>query len=312
MKIHTIAALTDFSTEAEHALDRAALLGAKHQAQLILVYGAESPDPRFANPQARLEQRARQIARRHSITVTTREYEGSVAERALQAAASADLLVVDRRMEREWTRFWQGPTLAHCLRNSPCPVLVVQQSAETDYERMVIAVDGSRASQDLVRYAGDLQRSAAVDLYHAAAQPTPPSAANAQSGTASADSNGNNNNSSSNPLALYQDTLTRHGKSRRLRIKNAFDARRNRVDTHLGTRDMPRQLMVQQQRSGADLVVIGQLRTGFLASWTFSGIAERLLGQVACDVLVCANLPTPRDNATPTHRSAFPSGRLPA
>ena len=46
MKIHTIAALTDFSTEAEHALDRAALLGAKHQAQLILVYGAESPDPR--------------------------------------------------------------------------------------------------------------------------------------------------------------------------------------------------------------------------------------------------------------------------
>ena len=118
MKIHTIAALTDFSTEAEHALDRAALLGAKHQAQLILVYGAESPDPRFANPQARLEQRARQIARRHSITVTTREYEGSVAERALQAAASADLLVVDRRMEREWTRFWQGPTLAHCLRNS--------------------------------------------------------------------------------------------------------------------------------------------------------------------------------------------------
>ena len=65
MRLQTIVALTDFSTAAEHALDRAALLAAEHKARLHLLFGAEQPDPKFVDPQARLAQRARQLARRH-------------------------------------------------------------------------------------------------------------------------------------------------------------------------------------------------------------------------------------------------------
>ena len=128
MRIQNIAALTDFSTQAEQALDRAALLAREHQASLCLVYATDELDPRFENPQARLEQRARQLARRHEIHAYTREYDdvSGVAERALAAASGADLLVIDKRLERDWSRPWRGSTLSRCLRQSPCPVLVLR------------------------------------------------------------------------------------------------------------------------------------------------------------------------------------------
>ena len=40
MRLHTVVALTDFSTAAEHAVDRAAQLAAAHQARLHLLYAA--------------------------------------------------------------------------------------------------------------------------------------------------------------------------------------------------------------------------------------------------------------------------------
>ncbi|WP_313303079.1 universal stress protein [Diaphorobacter sp.] len=294
MKIQTIAALTDFSTHAEYALDRAALLAAKHQAQLILVYGNETPDPQFVSPQARLEQRARQLARRHQIDVKTRDWQpedgGSVAERALWAAVGADLLVISRRMERDWTRFWQGSTLAYCLRHSRCPVLVVQQRAPDNYERMMISVDGSRASQHLVQYAGHLLQSAQVDLYQAPTTEQPMLS-----------------ECDASTLALYKDVLPRPpANRRRLRVRDSFDARRNRVDMHLGTRDMARQLMVQQQRSHADLLVVGKLRSGWLERQTFLSQVQRLLGMVSCDVLVSTQPSRRRPQEPKARRSAFP------
>ncbi|MDR2335800.1 MAG: universal stress protein [Burkholderiaceae bacterium] len=277
MRIQTIAALTDFSTQAEQALDRAALLAAQHQAHLVLVYAAEELNPRFVNPQARLEQRARQLARRHEITVNTRDFDeiSDVADRALAAAAVADLLVMDRRMERAWSRPWRGSTLAHCLRMSPCPVLVVQQPVldvedlSAHYARMVVAVDGTGRSREVLQYAANLQTVAAVDLFQA------------EGGV-------------QQELEQYRDELQEEADDRRLRIKDAFDARRNRVDSHTGARDVTRQLMVQQQRSGADLIVIGTPRHHWMDRWALSARGARLAGLVSCDVLVCGQLPQDR------------------
>ena len=142
MRLQTIVALTDFSTAAEHALDRAALLAAEHKARLHLLFGAEQPDPKFVDPQARLEQRARQLARRHDLPVKALAYRGAgVVDEVLRAAVGADLLVLDKRAHQGVEQLWRGGTLSQILRRSPCPVLVVQRAAREAYAHVLLAVD---------------------------------------------------------------------------------------------------------------------------------------------------------------------------
>lgn len=292
MRIQTIAALTDFSTQAEQALDRAALLAAQHQAVLWLVYAADAQDPRFVSPQARLEQRARQLARRHAIDVVAREFDGweGVAERAMAVAGGADLLVLDRRMERQWNTPWRGAALTHCLRYSPCPVLVVQQPSAVDeaeksaYSRMLVAVDGTERAREVLRFAADLQNSTAVDLF----QSRDPGVSGVQE------------EQEFELLEQLRDELQQEtAEQRRLRIKDADDARRNRVDSQNGTRDVTRQIMVQQQRSGADLIVIGATRNHWMDRWVLGTRATRLSTMVSCDMLVCGQLPQERERPEP-------------
>ena len=209
MRLHTVVALTDFSTAAEHAVDRAAQLAAAHQARLHLLYVAQHHDPRFADPQARLEQRARQLGRRHGLPVTALHGAGQgVVADALQAAAQADLLVLDRRMQSGWHAWWRPCVLAQLLRRAPCPVLVVQQPAQGAYGHVLVALD-------------------------------------------------------------------------------------NRVDLRVGAQDLARQLVVQQERVGADLIVLGHRRRGLLTETLRGAVARRLLQGVRCDVLV-----VPHDGAS--------------
>ena len=97
MRLKTIVALTDFSAQAEQCLDRAALLARVHQAELRILYGAEVPSPKFSDPYARLEQRGRQLARRHGITAVAVSGSGDLLADALAQTRDADLLVLDRR-----------------------------------------------------------------------------------------------------------------------------------------------------------------------------------------------------------------------
>lgn len=266
MRLHTVVALTDFSTAAEHAVDRAAQLAAAHQARLHLLYAAQHHDPRFADPQARLEQRARQLGRRHGLPVTALHGAGQgVVADALQAAAQADLLVLDRRMQSGWHAWWRPCVLAQLLRRAPCPVLVVQQPAQGAYGHVLVALDAAPAVPALLRYAGALEGSARVELFHACPVRGPCDA-----------------------------TLAYRSQEQwRVRLSDAFEARRNRVDLRVDGQDLARQLVVQQERVGADLIVLGHRRRGLLTETLRGAVARRLLQGVRCDVLV-----VPHDGAS--------------
>ena len=260
MRLNTIVALTDFSLAAEHALERAALLAAAHGAQLRLLFAADTAVPMFDDPQARLVQRARQLSRRHGLPVQAMPLEpGS----ALCAAAQADLLVLDARMGRARQSLWRGSLLMQLLRRAPCPVLVVQEAPQAAYDHVLVDVDFSSASRALVRYAGGLQTAATMELFHGADRREPTVA-----------------------QAYHQDAR-RQARQRRVRLSDAFHARRNRVAMTTGTQDAVQQLVVQQQRTGADLLVLGHLPHGLLRNWWQGRRMRRLLGGVDCDVLVC-------------------------
>ena len=166
MRLKTVVAFTDFSAQAEQCLDRAALLARAHQAELRIVYGAEVPSPKFSDPFARLEQRGRQLARRHGITAVAVGGSGDLLGDALTQARDADLLVLDRRSHRAWPSFWRGSTVEQVIRRSTCPVLVVQQPAVDAYAQLLVAVDFSEVSRSLVRYASGLEAGAAMELFH--------------------------------------------------------------------------------------------------------------------------------------------------
>lgn len=266
MRMQSILTLTDFSSQAEHGLDRAAALAAAHGAQLRILYACETPPLQLSDPVARLEQRARQLGRRHGLPVTALHGAGQgVVADALQAAAQADLLVLDRRMQSGWHAWWRPCVLAQLLRRAPCPVLVVQQPAQGAYGHVLVALDAAPAVPALLRYAGALEGSARVELF----QPCP-------------------------VRGPCDATLAYRSQEQwRVRLSDAFEARRNRVDLRVGGQDLARQLVVQQERVGADLIVLGHRRRGLLTETLRGAVARRLLQGVRCDVLV-----VPHDGAS--------------
>lgn len=267
MRLQTILALTDFSAQAEHGLERAAMLAATHNARLRILYGAETPSPKFVDPFARLEQRARQLARRHGVQVVAVNGVGDPVEDTLTQAADADLLVLDRRMHRALHQFWVGSTVQQLMRRSPCPVLVVQQAPGGPYERVLVAVDYTATSKPLVRYAGALAVGSSMALFHAI------DSRSAEVSQAA--------------MQAYRQEVLPHVHNRMSRLKDSFDTRRNRVGTLTGQGDVARQMVVQQESMSADLVVVGQRRRAALMDLVAGSMARRLLGHAGCDVLVC-------------------------
>lgn len=265
MHLHTIVALTDFSPAAEQALERAALLAGAHGAQLRILFAADVPVPRFDDPQARLVQRARHLARRHDLPVQTVQIlSEDMAASVLRAAARADLLVLAAPVGQgpSWLP-WRASLALRLLRRSPCPVLLVQEAPQAvAYDHVLVDVDFSPASRALVRYAGALQATATMELFHGADRREPTVA------------------------QAYKQDARRQARQRRVRLSDAFHARRNRVAMTTGAQDAVQQLVVQQQRTGADLLAMDGLPRGVLRAWWQSRRLQRLMGSVDCDVLL--------------------------
>lgn len=271
MSIHSILALTDFSTMGEHALERAALLAAAHQATLRVMYFDDTPHPGIVDPDARLAQRARQLARRHQITVQSITRRAPGLESLLEQARRADLLVLDARRQWRWTRLWKSALADRLLRHGPCPVLVVQRAPERAYARVLVAVDFKPQSQALVRIACGLSPAPELQLFHAVSSAY---ASRMRSAQVAADA-----------LQAYRTEALRHAQHRILALHDSVDTRRTRVMSVVGDGDPARQTAVQQEAIGADLVVVGKRRGVPLLDLLLGSVAQRLLSWSSCDVL---------------------------
>lgn len=269
--IHTILALTDFSNQAERALDRAALLAAAHQARLRIVYASDTPPLQLADPYARLEQRARQLARRHSVQVTAVSGSGQRMADAMAEADRADLLVVHHTMHRG--PFWRRSALSRLLQRSPCPVLVVRQSAQADYEQVLVAVDFSATSRPQVRYASGFAPGAALEIFHAIDTGTEAWMRRVQADTST--------------VQAYRREVQAQAQDQMFQLSDSFDTRRNRVGTLIGRGCLARHLEVQQECVAADLIVVGQPRRTAWFDVLRGSVARKLLGLgLGCDLLL--------------------------
>lgn len=279
MRIQTILAITDFSSPAEQALDRAALLAARHQARLQLLHVAERQDAKFCDPQARLEQRARQLSRRHQLTAQALPASGGDLAALLAAAAQADLLVMDSRLHGRW----RWPTralglLARVLRASPCPVLVVQGAARAPYAHVLVHAAGDDEGGRLLHGAAAMHAGATVELFHVARPRRGLGLACGEAFARALRSRRQRAQQLAQPVAHT-----------RLRVSDAFETRRNRVGLATRGLDAARQLLVQQQGTRADLLVLAHAPRGALRDLLQASKPWRLLAgpePVDCDVLL--------------------------
>lgn len=273
MSIKSILAVTDFSTAAEHGLERAALIAARHQAKLRIIYGAEEPNLGLSDPFARLQQRGRQIARRHAITVAAVAHTGgNMLDDVLKHADCANLLVLDHRRHRRLQTFWRGTTLDQLMRCCPCPALIVKQVPCARYRRMLVAVDFTEASENLVRYASCFESESELELFHSLE-------AFNNAGLCS-------NTGTVEGMSAYRKAALKDTQGRSIRFSNSLDTRRNRVTSLAGGGEPARDIAVHQDFVRSDLVIVGKNRNSTVVDFLFGNVARRLINHVDSDVLI--------------------------
>lgn len=272
MTFDSILALTDFTTQSEHALDRAALLAGQHNAPLRLIHFAEEPHRFFSDPIARLSQRARQLTRRHGIRAVALERNPVTLDDVMQECHSASLLVMGPLWQRNWKTFYRGTTLDQFVHDSPCPVLVVKQAAGRTYEQVLVAVDLTPRSRDLIAYARRFASPSALQLFHAIDTIE-------ESKLRSADV-------SFEAIRANRLDSRQHAKDRLMQLTRALGMAGSAMAFDVGNGDPAYQTAVQQQATRAELVVVGKRRVSTLTRFFTGSVAQRLAKWAESDVLV--------------------------
>lgn len=276
MNLKSILAVTDLSAREDSVVRRACRLAALHRASLALLYvpaRGQPPPPgaaaRLADTARRLEDSFEVRVRAAPIPASTRGFDP---EHLAAAARGMDLVVLPHRQERSTAAFFRGQPVLRLLRRCCCPVLVARQPDTEAYRRILVAVDFSPASQALVKLAGAVDPRAELEIFHAIGTLEESKLRSAETPEAA--------------VRAFRQKCLRHAQQRIVALTDSFDARRNRVLTAIGRGDPGRQTVIQQEHSGADLVVLGKSRGSAWADFFLGSVAHRVLSWGSSDVLV--------------------------
>ena len=274
MNPQSILAITDLSDNTDAVLSRAALLAAEHGASLKLMYARPVGDLPCPDAVRRLTHHASQLGQRHRISVHASIRTADCFDDVVSAARNVDL-VVTGASNASLQSFFFGRLEERLLRVTRRPVLVIRPqaaAAQSAYARFLVAVDFSEASRKLAATAFVLGKSAEVELFHAISTDNDRSVRYAEI--------------SEESINAYREEYTRHANDRLFWLTDSSDARRNRVDSAIGYGDPARQVVVQQQHSGSDLVVVGKHPASALSDFVFGSVSQRVLRYAHTDVMV--------------------------
>lgn len=289
--IRAILVATDLSAQEDAALQRAARLAVAHRAAVKLMYlpplGQEVP----RSAAARLAHAARQLEEGHGLRVRTVPVQKHGPEQLAAEAGSVGLVVLPHRRERSTAAFFRGQPVLRLLRTCGRPVLVARQPAGEHYRRILVSVDFSPASAALVNIAAQLDQRAELELFHAIS-----TLGEARLRSAEA---------TEHAIRVYRERCLRIARDRMLTLTDSFDARRNRFFTAIGRGDPGRQAVVQQERSDADLVVIGKRPSSAWEDFLCGSVAHRVLSWGSSDVLVVPQLQVPATAGIAARRMAL-------
>ncbi|MBV6418558.1 MAG: hypothetical protein CMLOHMNK_03466 [Steroidobacteraceae bacterium] len=278
---------TDLSTRAERAVRRAALLARQYSAELLLLHVVDDDQPkhfvetRLAEARAHLEADAARAPGGPEAVAAIEVVAGHASETIARYAHewNADLLVMGVHRRRVLLDVFIGTTLERVLRVDRRPVLVVSADDVRPYRRVLLALDTSQASACAVRAAGEFALlDGELAIVHAW-EPTYSGqleTAGAVPDTAAAYAE----NWSREAQARLQGFLREVGLAtlpieQQIERGPPFDAIRNAVE-----------------KRAPQLLVIGTRGLSGLARVFLGSVAERVLRDVDCDILV---VPRPKE-----------------
>ena len=272
MNVNSILALTDFSTESNWALERAAKLAVRHRATLKLMSLPAAGEQAHLSAAAGLADVARELAQRHELNARPVAQVARNFAHLTEVAGGVDLVVLAHRRERTMATFLRGDFAERLARLCHCPVLAVKGVPRQRYRRVLVAVDLTPESGTLAEVASGIDTQAEVALFHALGAHT--------------DITLRASDVPAQIIESYRERRVRAARGRMVRFTNSLDTRRNRVLHTIGRGDPGRQAAVQQQYDGADLVVVGKRRAWALMDFISDNTARQVLRLATSDVLV--------------------------
>lgn len=268
-----ILAVTDLSARGNRAVERAALLAAEHGALLKLMYAPADFAP-FAHAEAAtaLAGLTRSMASRFDVLVKQVAGPSGGLAQIVDEARYVDLVVLSHERDRSPGAFFSGQPVERLLRQVRCPVLVTRLDTRLRYGRILVAVDFTPASRELVSLAHGLDPNAALELFHALNTMHESKLRYAEV--------------SDHAIKTYRHDSMRQARERLFSLTDSSSARRNRVLSAIGRGDPARQATVQQQHARAELLVVGKRRANPFTDFLFGSVAQRVLCWATGDVLV--------------------------
>ena len=155
-----IVVATDFSTRSHRAVRQAGLLARARRAELHLVHVVDEDLPADL---VRMEEREAQRilteqigsmpelpdARCHATVIRGHPFDGIL---RASAAVGADLIVMGAHRKQFLRDIFTGTTIERVIRGGKYPVLMVNNEAQRNYERVLVPVDMSETSADAIRF----------------------------------------------------------------------------------------------------------------------------------------------------------------
>ncbi len=272
MMTSTIVALTDFSEAGDACLERAASLAAHRRWRLRIIYVAEKNRPMEPGPLARLGLCSRQLARRYNLPVEAASHVVISEAQLIDATSAAQLVATHPMREAGQGWFWRDTVIDKLMRNCHCPILMVNKAPDGPYRRMLVGVDFSERSLELVNRACGIVPQAELHLFHVIGRTDE---ARLRSSDASIDA-----------IKAYRRQVNANAEERLFRLADSLDTRRNRVMFFVGYGDTALQISVQQEAVSTDLIVIGKQRQSALREMFLGSVARRLVRIAGSDVLI--------------------------
>lgn len=258
-----ILAVTDFSLHGDNALARAALLSAEHGAELKLASIGWPGDTAPADAGTRLAHSALQLSQAHGISAQATCRPHQSLEDLRPEVNASDLVVWGRAPLRGLRSFFLGQPVQEFIRRAGRPVLVVRRAAQHPYRSLLVAVDFTATSRSLVDLSLSFSATASLELFHAVSTANEGKLRYAEVSTS--------------VIKAYRDQCRHRAQDRLFLLTDSFDTRRNRVQSAIAHGDPARQMLVQQERSGSELIVVGKHRRSSFSNLFFGSVADRLL-----------------------------------
>ena len=280
--MQTILCATDLSLRAALAVDRAVALARRHLARLVVLHVVDDDQPRaivdaeLARARETLEARLTELKGHDGPGFETEVRPGAVFQTIVSTAQAedADLVVMGAHRKRILKDVVVGTTLERVMRTGSAPVLMVNAVTTAPYDSVLLAIDASEASALAVGAAKSL---GLLDGVHLSAISAFEPVYKGMLGWAGVQESA---------ITEYSEAWaneTRGEISKLLREAGLQDAEKQVI-----TEDGPPFLVIGRAvaRLAPQLLVIGTHgRTG-LKRVLLGSIAEQVINQVECDVLV--------------------------